>query len=214
MPTRMTALPLEGGGLALISPVPVTDTIAARVAELGPVRFLVAPNLLHYLYRADAAARWPSARVLAPRALATKRPDLRIDAFLEDGAPPELAASVRVVKIAGAPIVDEHVFLHEPSRTLVLTDLVFHVTTPRGFVANVLLWLVGCHGKLAQSRAWRFFVKDRAAAAASVKELLSWRFDSLIVAHGAPVERDAQSRLAGALAWMAQDAPPAPPRLR
>jgi hypothetical protein len=57
MPTRMTALPLEGGGIALVSPVPISETIASRLAELGPVRFLVAPNLLHHLYLADAIAR-------------------------------------------------------------------------------------------------------------------------------------------------------------
>ncbi len=44
-------------------------------------------------------------------------------------------------------------------RALVLTDLVFNVRAPRGIAANVVLWLVGCHGRLAQSRAWRFFIE-------------------------------------------------------
>jgi hypothetical protein len=203
MPVRTTALPLEGGGLALVSPIRMTDEIAKEVAALGPVRFLVAPNLLHHLYLADATARWPQARVLAPRGLAAKRPDLRIDAFLEDGLPPELAATIRAVKIEGAPSVDEHVFFHEPSRTLVLTDLVFNVTAPRGLVANIALWLVGCRGKLAQSRAWRFFVKDRSRAAKSARALLALSFDAAIVAHGETIPAGANAKLERALAWMA-----------
>jgi hypothetical protein len=140
--------------------------------------------------------------VLAPRGLAAKRPDLRIDAALEDGLPSELAATVRALKIDGAPTVDEFVFFHQPSRTLVVTDLVFHLTAPRGFVAHVVLWLVGCHGKLAQSRAWRLFVKDRAGAARSARALLAWSFDTAVVAHGEILEVDAHDRLARALAWM------------
>lgn len=130
------------------------------------------------------------------------RPDLRIDADLEDGLPSELAATVRALKIDGAPTVDEFVFSHQPSRTLVVTDLVFDLTAPRGVVAHVVLWLVGCHGKLAQSRAWRLFVKDRARAARSARELLAWSFDTAIVAHGEVLEVDARPRLERALVWM------------
>ncbi len=61
--------------------------------------------------------------------------------------------------IDGAPAVAEHALFHRPTRTLVLTDLVFNVRAPRGIAANVVLWLVGCHGRLAQSRAWRFFIE-------------------------------------------------------
>ena len=46
--------------------------------------------------------------------------------------------------IDGAPAVAEHALFHRPTRTLVLTDLVFNVRAPRGIAANVVLWLVGC----------------------------------------------------------------------
>ncbi len=202
MPTRMTALPLADGGLALVSPIRLTKELAAQVEEQGPVRFLIAPNLLHHLYLAEAVERWPTARVLAPRALRAKRPDLRIDADLEDALPPELASTVRVAKIEGAPSVDEFAFFHEPSRTAVLTDLLFHLTAPKGFVAHVTLWLVGCHGKLAQSRAWRIFVKDRTLAARSARTLLAWPIHQAILAHGEPIEGDVLARLEQALRWM------------
>ncbi len=202
MPTRMTALPLDEGGVALISPVPIDDETAARVEALGPVRFLVAPNLYHHLYLGDAAKRWPDATVLAPRGLRAKRPDLSIGGDLEDGLPEALVRSVEVVRVDGAPSIDEHVFFHRATRTLVVTDLVFDLTRPEGLVAHVALFLMGCHGKLAQSRAWRFMVKDRAAAAASAAKIVALDAKVLVVAHGDVVTDDAAARLAAALAGM------------
>ena len=202
MPARMTALPLADAGVALVSPIPIDDALAARVEALGPVRFLIAPNLLHHLYLGAAKERWPDAIVLAPSALRAKRPDLAIDAALEDGLPPELAAGVRAIKIDGAPAVEEFVFFHEASGTLVVTDLLFHVTHPRGFIAHVVLWLVGCYKRLAQSRAWRFFVKDRAAAARSARLVTGLSFERLIPAHGDVIQSGARPQVERALAWM------------
>src|SRR5882724_6410533 len=73
-PSRMTVLPLTGRALALVSPIPVNQDIAGKVAAMGEVAFLIAPNLLHHLYLADALAFWPRASVLAPGALRKKRP--------------------------------------------------------------------------------------------------------------------------------------------
>ena len=58
-PARMTAVAFDDG-VALISPVPIDDAMAARIAAMGEVRFLVAPNLAHSMYTAAASARWRS----------------------------------------------------------------------------------------------------------------------------------------------------------
>ncbi len=202
MPARMTAIPLARGQIALISPIPIDDALAARVEALGEPSILIAPNLLHHLYLGAAHARWPKALVVAPRALARKRPDLHIDRAIEDGIEDMLGPRVRCRLVAGAPALDEFVFFHEPSATLVVTDLVFNVTRPRGLVANVMLFLVGAHGRLAQSRAFRFLVKDKGAAARSVRDVLSLGIERLVVAHGDIVEHDAGSQLERALAWI------------
>ena len=198
-PARMTALPLGGGGLALVSPIPMDDALMARIAALGEVRYLVAPNLFHHLYLGAAAERYPGARVLVPGALRKKRPDLRIDGGLEEPLPEDLARAVEVVPVTGAPVVEEHVFFHREARALVVADLVFNVTAPRGLAAHVLLRAAGCHGKLAQSRSWRFFVKDRARAVESVARILALPFDSVVPAHGDIVTENARPALAGAL---------------
>lgn len=201
LPTRMTALATRSG-VVLVSPIPIDDRIAASIAELGDVSALLAPNLLHHLYLAAAKQRYPSARVLAYRALETKLPGLTIDHALDDGLPEDLREDLRGVLVDGAPSVSEMVLCHVPSRTLVVTDLFFHVVRPVGFVTHLVLFLVGCHGRFAQSRAWRFFVKDREKARASARAIAELPFDEVVVAHGEPVQEGAKEAVVRALSWM------------
>lgn len=201
LPTRMTALTTRTG-VVLVSPIPIDDRIAASIAELGDVSAILAPNLLHHLYLAAAKARYPSARVLAYRALAAKVPGLTIDHALDDGLPQDLRDDLRGVLVDGAPSVSEMVLCHVPSRTLVVTDLFFHVVRPVGIVTHIVLFLVGCHGRFAQSRAWRFFVKDREKARASAEAIAELPFDEVVVAHGEPVVQGGKEAVVRALAWM------------
>ena len=201
-PARMTVLPLSLGRLALVSPVPIDDALEAKLRALGEVSFLIAPNLLHHLYLPQALQRFPSARVLAPERLRDKRPDLRIDGTLERDVPDALTESVDITKFDGAPGLDEFVFHHRACRTLVVTDLVFNITEPRGFMAHLFLALGGCHGRLAQSRVLRFMVRERSLASASAERILAFDFSTLVMAHGDIVYDDARARLGNALRWL------------
>lgn len=197
-PARMTVLTLARGEVALVSPIPIDDALAARIAEQGRVTWLIAPNLQHHLYLRDAMTRYPKARVIGPPALRRKRPDLMVHDTL-DAAPAALTDHVEIVRIDGAPSIDEFVFFHLRTRALIVTDLVFNVTAPRGFWANVVLSVVGCHGRLAATRVWRVLVKDRAATARSLSRVLAHPFETLIMAHGGIVRDDPRGRLAHAL---------------
>lgn len=200
-PIRMTVL-RTARGVVVVSPIEIDDALAAEVDALGPVRAIVAPNALHHLFLDGARRRWPGARLLGAPALRDKRKDLAFDGALDD-----IDEEIEVVRIDGAPVVDEHVLLHGPSRTLVVTDLVFNVHR----AANVVTWFVfaivaGAYRRLGQSRMWRFFTKDRAAAAASLRRVLAWDFDRLVVAHGDVVESGAKAALEAATRWMAPSA--------
>ncbi len=193
-PIRMTVL-RTGRGVVVVSPIEIDDALAAEVDALGPVRAIVAPNALHHLFLAGARRRWPGARLLGAQALRAKRPDLTFDGAL-DAHDPELQPEIDVVRIEGAPAFDEHVLLHGPSRTLIVTDLVFNVR----HAPNLATWLVfalvaGTYGRLRHSRMWRFFTKDRAALEESLGRVLARDFDRLIVAHGDVVESGAKALL-------------------
>jgi hypothetical protein len=205
LPARMSALPLGPGRVALVSPIPIDDATATKIAVLGEVAYLIAPNLLHHMYMADAQRRYPNARVLAPGALRAKRPDLRIDLALEEPLPEELTRAVDVRQVLGAPALDEFVFFHRATRTLLVTDLVFNIERPRGWFAHLLFFLAGTRKRFAASRAIRFMVKDRARCQTSLREILALPFETLIMAHGEIVRAEARARLAHAFAWLSPE---------
>ncbi len=205
LPARMSALTLASGRVALVSPIPIDEAMAAQIAALGEVSYLIAPNLLHHMYLGEAQRRYPNARVLAPRALRKKRPDLRIDLTLEESLPEELTRAVDVRLVAGAPALDEFVFFHRATRTLVVTDLVFNIEQPRGWLAHLVFFVAGTRKRFAASRAIRFMVKDRARCAASMQEILAFPFETLVMAHGSIVRGDARARLAQAFAWLSPE---------
>lgn len=211
MSTRMALIRLPGGDLWLHSAVPLSDADAAAIDALGPVRHIVAPNLLHHLYLAPARARWPSARVWAPPGLRDKRPDLTIDADLPDHAPAAWAGAIEALPIDGAPAIAETVFIHRPTATLIVGDLVFAIHRAEGLRTRLAFWLMGVLGGVRQSRAWKYLTRDRHAAAAAAERLLREPFDRLVPCHGDVIADGAHIEVERALAWMRRGA--ARPRL-
>jgi glyoxylase-like metal-dependent hydrolase (beta-lactamase superfamily II) len=182
MPVRMTVVRLPGRQLVLHSPVPIDDDTAAALAGLGDVAHVIAPNRMHRRWAPDAARRYPDARVWDPSTLGDPLHDV-----------------LDQVRIDGAPRMDETVFYDRRSRTLICADLVFHVTRPANLRTRLVLAMMGAGGgRLAASRAWRFLVKDRAPAAASLARVLAWDIDRIVMGHGEIVERDGRAALEAA----------------
>ena len=205
LPSRATILRVSGDRLVVHSPLAIDDETARAIDALGEVSFIVAPSCFHHLYAARTASRWPKAEVLGAPSLAKKLAGLPFDPLPSSSS--LLGGELLVRRIDGVPGLDEHVFFHPTSRTLVVTDLVFNVHACPGFGMPIFLRLVGAWKKLAQSRMWRFATKDRAAAAASVADVLAWDFDRLVMAHGDVIESGAREGLAEALHWLRAGAP-------
>lgn len=200
MPARMVVIRLDDG-LWIHSPIPIDDTLAAELDALGPVRHLVAPNCFHHLHMAPAAARWPHAKVYAPPGLRSKRPDLRVDVELHEGARPWRDVLMPLA-IAGAPALDEFVFLHQPSASLIVCDLVFNVHEGK-LTTRLVLRMVGVWRRLAQSRIWRRYTKDRGAAARSCERVLEHEFTRVIPSHGRIAEGpEVRAAMRDGMAWM------------
>jgi hypothetical protein len=129
-PVRMTGVRLPDGAMWLHSPISLDDRAVQQIEALGPVRYLVAPSLIHTRFLAEAQRRWPEARLYGVAGLRHKLPELRVDEELGPQAPSAWQAVLRPFPIDGAPQLGEVVFLHEPSKTLLVTDLVFNVLDP------------------------------------------------------------------------------------
>lgn len=200
--STMTIVRLADGNLLVYSPIRMNADRLAAIDTLGHVTHLYAPNLFHHLWLGDWSRMFPSARVHAPRGLAKKRPDLRIDRVHGGPAEPAFAGVVDEVHVDGFRL-EESVLFHRPSRTLIVADLVHNVGRPQDLWSTVYTRSMGFYDRLALSRVLRWTAfSDRAAARRSIDRLLALPFDHLIVGHGAAVRDRARSAMADALAWL------------
>lgn len=184
--TRMTVVRLPDGGLWVHSPVALEPALVSSVAALGPVRYLIAPDLIHSLFVPPCADRFPEAEVLVSPRFSKRHPDIRFDAVLTDAPPEPLAEVFDQVVVRGHVFMDEVVFLHRPSRTLIVTDLLQrHRPETDGAVWRGLKRLAGIaspDGGMPLDMRRTF--SDRAAARRSVARILGWEFDRIVLAHG------------------------------
>lgn len=199
---RMTAARLADGSLWLHSPVAYSAELAAALARLGPVGHVVAPNCVHDTYLEGWFAAYPHARFHGAPGFNRVRPDLKFTDTLNDTPPGAWAGLIDQQVLRGMPRLNEVVFLHRPSRTLLLTDLVFNLGPEMPLLSRVLLRLNGCYCRLAVSRLLKTTIKDRAALRASLDQMLAWDFDRLVLSHGANLETGAKDTLRTALAFL------------
>ena len=200
-PTRMAVIRLAGDGLFIWSPIALTQPLQAAVNGLGPVRHLIAPNTLHHMAMADWQAAYPQAQLHAAPGLASKRPDLRIDATLGQ-SPADWSTEIDQLLI-DTRITPEVVFFHHASRTAIFTDLLQQLppgwfTGWRAIVARLDLMTAA---EPSVPRKFRMAIKNRATLRRQIDQLLSLNPERLIIAHGPVIENNAAKVLRRAFAW-------------
>jgi Domain of unknown function (DUF4336) len=206
LPLRMTAIRLPKGGLVVHSPLPLTDDLLKSVARVDAVEYLIAPSNLHHRWAGQWLQRFAGARLYGAVGLPNKRKDLafagQLAASGDGGGPAPWAAVLDQQLVAGAPKLNEVAFFHKPTGTLLVSDLLFNVTQPANFMTSVVLTLAGTKGRLAMSRVWRRYTKDKPALKASVEKILAWPFTRILPGHGEVFEDPAAvAKARAAMAW-------------
>jgi hypothetical protein len=198
--SRMTVVRLAGGRLWIHSPVRFDDAVRAQLAALGEVAWIVAPNKAHHLYAGRCRRAFPAARLYGPPGLAQKRPDLAGMLTLGDAVEPEWAGELDQVWFHGQPFINEVVWFHKASATLIATDILQCWSGKLDWRAALYARLTGVRGRLDVPRTVRLVTRDRHAARDSARAVLRWPFTRVIMAHDAIVEQDAHAAVARALA--------------
>ncbi len=202
-PTRAAVIRLADGDLLIWSPVKLTQQMIEAVGRIGPVRYLIAPNTIHHLHVADWLSAFPDAALFGPRALQTKRPDLRFAGFLDDAGGFVWSAEL-AQQIVPHKITTEVVFFHHRSRTVLFTDLIQQF--PRGWhrgwrsVIARLDLMVGDAPNVP--RKFRLGFGSRRQARAVMKPILDWPAERVIMAHGQPVTQNGQAVLRKSFDWL------------
>lgn len=203
-PTRMAVAQLSDGSAWVWSPVALTEELAHAVENIGPISHIVSPNKLHHLFLKDWAERWPDARLYAPPGLARREPGLRFHAELDAEPDPAWATDIDQAIFRGSIAMEEVVFFHRASRTVIIGDLVqrFPEAKVSGW-RGTLMRLDGLVGERGSTpREWRASFLRRGPARAARDKVLGWKAERLLIAHGDCSQSDATATLTGALGWI------------
>ena len=175
---RMTVMKLRSGPLVIHSPVRWSEGLRDALLELGSPGWFIAPSRFHDLYWPEWFRAFPKARFVAVPGMAKdKLPFTDVEDFWGD----ELVA----LPVRGMPRLNEHVFVHGPSRSLIVADLVFNVdANAQNLMGKMILRLNAIYRRPGTSRIFRALIKDKGALRESLQRILSHEFDRTIVGHG------------------------------
>lgn len=201
---RMTLVRLSSGGVLLHSPILLSEADRKKcIDSMGEVIGIIAPNSFHCDDTPAYAEIYPRAQVVVP---ASRVKDLskkgRVDQTLSEELPSTWAQELQKLCLQGMrKFFEEAIFFHRPSRTLLVTDLVFHLDGE--LYTERLSWLERkfwkwnriSDGRFGASRLFRdFFAKDRKALEESLAQILEWDFDRVVMSHGNVLEAGGKSR--------------------
>ncbi len=204
--TRMTVVKLANGSLWVSSPVSVPSDTLKRITGLGTVRYILAATPRH-VWRLEGWHRlFPEAQLWVSRTspFTLKKGHLPYTGILGDAPYHDWADDFDQLAFKGNPLIEEVLFFHKESRTLILDDLIqIHPLVKGKRLRNALLKLSGVaspHGGVPRDIRLSFIYRNLARR--SLEKLLSWDFDKLIIAHGACIEKDAKPFVERAFRWL------------
>ena len=209
--TRMTVIRLSNNNLILISLVVIDAELQQQLDALGKVKYLIAPNLFHYLYLEQAQQLYPDAITIAPPGLADKQSSLTINkTFTQDKI--EFDGELEHTLLSGfqvfippkARVVNEIAFYHPATKTLIITDSAFNFDRNFPLVTQLAARVLGSYGVLKPSWLEKTAVKDKQQLQIAIERVLQWDFKRVIMAHGQIVDSQAKEKLKRGYQWLSE----------
>lgn len=187
MRSRTTVVRLSGGALWVHSPGPPTDEVCAALDALGEVRWIVVPNRFHHLQTPATAARYPKATVVGPKSVEARNRNVRVALGADDpaytGATPELTS----IHMGGVPFLDETVFFHRASGSLIAADLLISACARDHWTWRMAARIWGRYEKAKTPPDVRWSTRASTAAAESIEKMRALPLQRILVAHADPI---------------------------
>jgi hypothetical protein len=199
---RLTIARLSDGTLWLNAPIKPEPDVVNAINTLGRVAHIVGPNTFHDAFLADSQIIWPQALLHGAPGLARANKKLRVDHTLTNQPASAWADVFDQHVMQGVPALNETVFLHHASRSLIIADLAFNFGPDRDAFSRFIFKLYGVQGRFKPSPLLKSVIKDRSALQSSLTHILSWDFDRIIVGHGTNIESGGKDALRSAYAFL------------
>ncbi|KAI0320486.1 hypothetical protein OF83DRAFT_1162377 [Amylostereum chailletii] len=209
---RSTAIKLSDGGVWVLASTPLDEPTKKTIDNMGPVKYIIAADRVHYLYVAQFHKAYPEAKVLGVEPLLAKEEQLGLKfSNCNPGAPHPDLFCTQFLTCTYSYFSGFHnkdvAFLHKPSRTLIQADLLFNFPATeqysqsawpfnRGLAFLGLFGAITPFSSLHQKMAINMG-RDKIAMRRDAKTVAEWDFDRIIPCHGDVIEKD------GNKAWRA-----------
>ncbi|KAF7430455.1 hypothetical protein PC9H_006162 [Pleurotus ostreatus] len=201
---RSTAIQLNDGGLWVLASTPLNEPTKAKLDELGPVKYIVSADAVHYLFLSEFKKAYPDAKLYAPKAAIERCNDktLKFDGVWggsdSDGKTFEFENEARnfIQHCYFSGFKNRDVaFFHADSKVMVEADLLFNLpateqyskSTSSGYVPswgqiNPWNWM---HPKLV----WQLG-ENKEEMKRDARTVAGWNFEKIIPCHGDVIEND------------------------
>jgi len=203
--TRMTVVRLSSGELWVHSPIKLSELIIEQIKSLGCVKYLIAPNHLHHLFLSEWIAAYPDAEVYGTSEVIKKRSDLSFNDSLNNHQSWGWHSDIEQELFSGSPLMEECVFYHKGSRTLIVTDLIENFSGQDFNYWQKLIaksaGILAPNGKMPLD--WRLsFMFRMADARKHLKRILAWNPQILVMSHGEIVKKNTGEFLTRSFKWL------------
>ena len=202
-PTRMTVIRL-GSELWIHSPVSLSSSASTELEELGEVRYVLSPNKYHHMFLSEWRSNYPEAELYASPGLTSKRPDIRFDRELRATETYAWSETIAHEVFGPSLLLDEVVYFHRPSRTLVLTDLIVNIkTNGYNWWQKLFAEFDGlCYPGGTTPRLYRWSMKSRTTARRVYRSMMEWDPQRVIISHGEWFRNDGKNEIEARLGWV------------
>ena len=184
---RTTVVRLAGGALWVHSPCTPTDDVCAALDALGEVRWIVVPNRYHHLEAPATSARYPKALVVGPKSAEARNPHVKLTLGADDPAYIRATPELIPIQLGGVPFLDETVFFHPSSGSLIAADLLMSACARDHWTSRMAGRIFGHYGKVRTPPDVRWHTRASTAVAESIAQMRALPLQRILVAHADPI---------------------------
>lgn len=207
---RMTIIKLKDRSLWCHSPIKPNKKLFEEINKLGKVRHLVSPNKIHYAYIGEWKKYYPDALAWSSPGVKERARSqhifIKFDCSLENNPPASWSEEIDQLIFKGSYVLEEVVFFHKSSQTLIVADLIenFEPKRTKSFLWKNIHKLAGISDPDGQTPIdYRIsFFRQKEQARQCLSRMLKWNPKKIILAHGRWYDKDGIIELKRALRWL------------
>jgi hypothetical protein len=199
---RSTAIKLSNSDVWILASTPLTDETKKTLDSLGPVRYIVAPNVAHNLFIGQYKKAYPDAKLIGIPDLIEKKKaeELTFDGvYGKDPAGTKYGYEPEIEAVYFSGFINKDIaFFHQASKTLIQADLLFNLPGTEQYSKSKSSAKIPIFGGFSSSSyVHKKFVlsggKDKEAMKRDVAAVTAWDFTRIIPCHGDVIENDGKN---------------------